>query len=150
MITFYSSVTSNRTPAIIDPTGRPTFLPIPEIPNIVTAIANNANSLCNTTTIASARLSSVGNNVDYTEDLYNIGYQINLLSLSGYSSTVLTRVGQFTYRDILSSYTIYKDNFYDKWTILSNLSIPSLSVIATNGSVNPIGTYGSTITATYI
>lgn len=140
---FYTSNTAFKVPSDLTITAPPTILPIPDIPNVITAITGNVDSVCNTITISSIRVISTDNGTGLTEDAYNFGYQIKL-SGGSFTGDTLTRVGGFTYRDSLSAYTIYKSNFYDKWTLSSS------SLFLTNSSFTPIGTYSPTITATYI
>ena len=143
MTSIYIPITALYLPPSITITAPPTILPIPDIPYVITAITGNADSVCNTTTISSIRVISTDNGTGLTEDAYNFSYQIKL-SGGSFAGDVLTRTGGFTYRTSLSTYTIYKSNFYDKWTLSGS------SLFLTNSSFTPIGAYSPTITATYI
>ena len=130
-------------PTILTITEPPTILPIPVIPNVIVAIQGSTDNICNSTLITGARLTTVDNGTGFTEDVYNFGYKINLTG-GTFVGDILTRSGMFTYHSVLSNYKIYKNNFYDKWTLSGS------SLFVTNSSYTPNGTYNSTITATYI
>ena len=161
----YIPITSVQLPSNLTITEPPSILPIPDIPFVITAITDNEDSLCNTTTISSLRIISTDNGTGLTEDAYNFGYQIQLSSIDRGLGVILTRESQFAYSTPLSStlgpspssYTLIKSNFYDTW-MLSGSRIVGTSGFSNN--FTPIGKYSvsfidtcgipPSLTATYI
>lgn len=119
----------------------PDIYPVPPIPDIILPSTGDDN-LCSNVVIKSARLSSYSANIGATEDLYNFGYTISLSSTT-LTGVPLNRTGIFSYESS-QGYKLYKTNVCSNWS----LSSPAFEY--SNNSLYPIGTYNTTITATYI
>ena len=122
----------------------PDIYPVPAIPKIIIPAADD-DKVCTNIAIKSARLSSFNANINATEDLYNFGVTVSLssVSIAALSGILLTRTDDFIYESS-QGYKLYKTN------VCSNWSLSSLAFTYTNNSPYPIGTYNTTITATYI
>jgi hypothetical protein len=142
-------LTTSTTPGIVDcitllpkiSALPPDIYPVPKIPDIIVPSIGTDN-ICTSLSIVASRLSSYSANVGATEDLYNFGYTV-YLSSTVFTGVLLSRTGVFSYGPS-QGYTLYKSNVCSNWS----LSSPTFEY--SNNSLYPIGTYNTTITATYI